>query len=126
MGLFVLVSLLLRGKLYETYDGSEPADHQVPAVRGSDRRRWELQQGIRTANYDQAPYTRMIQSATHASEEGEVREVAVTEQTGLVLRDTVADLGRRVDLWSRALERVQGVQLRGRNRVADPVDELAG
>ena len=61
---------------------------------------------------------------TYASVEGEVRECAVVEQAVFVLRDTIADLHGRVDLWRRALEAVERVELRGWHRVAHPVQKL--
>ena len=64
--------------------------------------------------------------STHAGVEGEVVEGAVVEKTGFVLRDTVADLERRVDGGCRALERREVVELRYRHRVADPFEELLG
>ena len=63
---------------------------------------------------------------THASEEGKVRERAVTQETGFVLGNTVADLLARVDLGGRASEGRQVIQLRSGNRVADPVEQLTG
>ena len=65
-------------------------------------------------------------ACTYAGVEGEVVEGAVVEKTGFVLRDTVADLERRVDGGCRALERREVVELRERHRVANPGEELLG
>jgi hypothetical protein len=44
---------------------------------------------------------------TYTSIEREVREVTLLHETLLVLRNTITDLKRRVNLWSRALQRFE-------------------
>ena len=68
----------------------------------------------------------MVTRATDTSVEGEVAEGAKLDQALLVLRNTVADLERRVDGGRRALERREVVELRDRHWVADPFEELLG
>lgn len=59
---------------------------------------------------------------THASEEGEVGEVAMIEETSFVAGHAVADL--RVNLRCAALQWLEIVELRHRDWVLNPCKKL--
>jgi hypothetical protein len=61
---------------------------------------------------------------THASEEREVGEVTLLQETRLILRNTIAYLKRRINLRSGALQRLEGIELRDRHGVLDPSKKL--
>jgi hypothetical protein len=48
---------------------------------------------------------------TYASEEREIREITLLQETSFVLRNAIANLKRRVNLGSRAFQRLKGIEL---------------
>lgn len=74
--------------------------------------------------WDKATITGYKSVRTHAGVEREIRERAVREQTIFVLRNSVAYLGIRVHLWCRTFERGEVAELRYRDWVSYPFQEL--
>jgi len=62
--------------------------------------------------------------ASVASEEWEIREIAVAQQTILILRDSVADMLGGADLWGATFQGLDLIQLADWYRMPNPIKEL--
>ena len=84
-----------------------------------------FQLGIRTVpNTNQHQLTLHRQVGTHASKEGEIREIAAIQQTVLILRDPIADLLGGADLRGGTFQGFDLIELADRHGMLDPVEEL--